>query len=60
MFTIVDTNALDFMAQYNLTLAGDVHRELADGIKRTILNGVATGKGADDIVQDLSLIHIFR
>lgn len=58
VFTIVDTNALDFMAQYNLTLAGDVHREFADGIKRTILNGVATGKGADDIVRDMGKVII--
>ena len=58
VFTIVDTNALDFMAQYNLTLAGDVHRELADGIKRTILNGVATGKGADDIVRDMGKVIV--
>jgi len=58
VFTIVDTNALDFMAQYNLTLAGDVHRELADGIKRTILNGIATGKGADDIVRDMGKVIV--
>jgi SPP1 gp7 family putative phage head morphogenesis protein len=57
-FTIVDTNALDFMSQYNLTLAGDVNRELADGIKRTILNGIATGKGADDIVRDLGSVIV--
>jgi len=56
VFTIVDTDALDFMTQYNLTLAGDVHRELSDGIKRTILNGIATGKGADDIVRDLGTV----
>ena len=58
VFTIVDTNALDFMAQYNLTLAGDVHRELAGGIKRTILNGIATGKGADDIVRDMGKVIV--
>lgn len=56
VFTIVDTDALDFMTQYNLTLAGDVHRELSDGIKRTILSGIATGKGADDIVRDLGTV----
>lgn len=55
-FTIVDTNALDFLAQYNLTLAGDIHRELADGIKRTLLTGIATGKGAGDIVRDLGSV----
>ena len=45
VFTLVDTDALDFMTNYNLTLAGDVHRELSAGIKRTILSGIATGKG---------------
>ena len=55
-FTIVDTNALDFLAQYNLPLAGDIHRELADGIKRTLLTGIATGKGAGDIVRDLGAV----
>ena len=58
VFTIVDTNALDFMTQYSLTLAGGVHRELSDGIKRTILSGIATGKGADDIVRDLGKVII--
>ena len=57
-FTIVDTNALDFMSQYNLALAGDVNRELADGIQRTILNGIATGKGADDMVRDLGSVIV--
>lgn len=56
VFQIVDTDALDFMTQYNLTLAGDIHRELSDGIKRTILSGIATGKGSDDIVRDLSKV----
>ncbi len=57
-FTIIDTNALDFISQYNLTLAGDVNRELADGIQRTILSGIATGKGADDIVRDLGSVIV--
>lgn len=56
VFTLIDTDALDFMANYNLVLAGDVHRELSDGIKRTILSGIATGKGADDIVRDLGRV----
>jgi SPP1 gp7 family putative phage head morphogenesis protein len=56
VFTLIDTDALDFMTNYNLVLAGDVHRELADGIKRTILSGVATGKGADDIARDLGSV----
>ena len=56
VFTLIDTDALDFMTNYNLVLAGDVHRELSDGIKRTILSGVATGKGSDDIVRDLGRV----
>jgi SPP1 gp7 family putative phage head morphogenesis protein len=55
-FTLIDTDALDFMTNYNLVLVGDVHRELADGIKRTILGGIATGKGSEDIVRDLGKV----
>lgn len=56
MFTLIDKNALDFMVNYDLVLAGDIQRELADGIKRTILSGVITGKGTDDIVRDLGRV----
>lgn len=58
VFTLVDTDALEFMVNYNVILAGDVHRELADGIKRTIMSGIATGKGADDIVRDLGEVIV--
>ncbi|HUT54386.1 MAG TPA: minor capsid protein [bacterium] len=58
VFTLVDTDALDFMANYNLVLAGDVNRELADGIKRVVFSGVATGKGVEDIVRDLG--HVVK
>lgn len=56
VFTLIDTDALDFLANYNLVLLGDVHQELSAGIKRTILSGIATGKGADDIVRDLGKV----
>lgn len=56
VFTLIDTDALDFMVNYDLVLAGDVQRELADGIKRTILSGIITGKGTDDIVRDLGRV----
>jgi len=58
VFTLVDTDALDFMINYNLVLASDVHRELADGIKRTVMSGIATGKGVEDIVRDLG--HVVK
>ena len=56
VFTLVDTDALDFMTNYNLVLAGDVNRELADGIKRVVMGGIATGKGVEDIVRDLGRV----
>lgn len=56
VFTLIDKDALDFMVNYDLVLAGDIRRELADGIKRTILSGVVTGKGTDDIVRDLGKV----
>lgn len=56
VFTLIDTDALDFMANYNLVLAGDVHRELSDNIKKTILSGIATGKGVEGIVADMGKV----
>ena len=52
-FTLVDTDALDFQSHYALQLAGSVHQELGDGIQRTLLSGIATGKSAQDIVRDM-------
>jgi len=52
-FQIVDSDALDFLANYTTTLAGDVNRETTDGIMRTIRGAIASGKGVDDIVRDL-------
>ncbi len=57
-FTLIDTDALDFMSQYNLVLAGDVHRELAGGIRRAVMSGIVTGKGVEDIVRDLG--HVVK
>ncbi len=39
-----------------MVLAGEVNRELADGIKRVVMGGVATGKGVEDIVRDLGRV----
>jgi len=60
VFTIIDTDALDFLTQYNLTLAGDINRELSDGIKRVIMQGIIQGKGTDDIVRDLGHVVIYK
>lgn len=58
VFTLIDTNALDFLAQYNLTLAGDVQRELTDGIRRVLLQGIMDGKGTDEIVRNLGQVIV--
>ncbi len=56
VFTLIDTDALDFMTNYNLVLVGDVSRELESGIKRTILSGITTGKGVREIVRDMGTV----
>ncbi|MBI5788965.1 MAG: minor capsid protein [Candidatus Schekmanbacteria bacterium] len=56
VFQLVDTHALDFMANFNIQLAGEVSRELKDGINQVISQGIATGKGAPDIVKDLGSV----
>jgi len=56
VFQLVDTQALDFMVNFNIQLAGDVNRELRDGINKVISMGIATGKGAPDIVKDLGSV----
>ncbi|MCL5105431.1 MAG: minor capsid protein, partial [Armatimonadetes bacterium] len=56
VFTLIDTDALDFMTNYNLVLVGDVSRELESGIRRTILSGITTGKGVRDIVRDMGMV----
>jgi hypothetical protein len=56
VFQLIDTQALDFMVNFNIQLAGDVSRELADGINQKIQLGIAAGKGAPDIVRDLGSV----
>jgi SPP1 gp7 family putative phage head morphogenesis protein len=56
VFQLIDTQALNFLVNFNIQLAGDVSRELADGINKTIQLGIASGKGAPDIVRDLGSI----
>ncbi len=56
VFTLIDTDALDFMTNYNLVLVGDVSRELESGIRRTILSSITTGKDVRDIVRDMGAV----
>jgi len=56
VFTVIDTAALDFMTRYNLQLAGDVSRELADGLNRAVQTGIATGMSVRDIVKEMGSV----
>ena len=45
-FATIDRAAIDFLANYQLNLLGDVSTELAAGIKRTITQGVLTARAS--------------
>lgn len=55
-FQIVDTQALDFLANYTTTLAGDVDTETTAGIMRVIRGAIASGGSVEDIVRDLGSV----
>lgn len=56
LFTLIDRDALDFYVNYTLVLAGDLHRDLKDGIKRSLMSGIALGKDSRSIIQDLGKV----
>jgi SPP1 gp7 family putative phage head morphogenesis protein len=56
VFNLIDTADLDFLVNFNLQLAGDVSRELADGIIQKIQLGIATGKDVTGIVRDIGSV----
>ncbi|MFQ5560957.1 MAG: minor capsid protein [Nitrospinota bacterium] len=56
VFSLVDTNALDFLINFNVQLAGEVSNELANGIMQKIQLGIASGKDVTDIVRDMGSV----
>ncbi|HOC93355.1 MAG TPA: minor capsid protein [bacterium] len=56
IFTLIDKDALDFMVNYNVQLAGDVSRELTDGINRAIQTGIASGRSVPEIAKDIGRV----
>ena len=56
VFNLIDTDALDFLVNFNLQLAGDVSRELADGIIQKIQLGIVSGKDVTGIVRDIGSV----
>ena len=52
----LDRAAIDFLANYQVNLLGDVTTELAAGIKRTITQGVLTGKSIPEVAREIGKV----
>jgi len=55
-FSTIDRAAVDFLANYELQLLGDVSTELASGIKRTITQGVLEGKSIPEVAREIGRV----
>ena len=55
-FATIDRAAVDFLANYQVQLLGDVSAELASGIKRTVTQGVLTGKSIPQVARDIGRV----
>lgn len=55
-FATIDRAAVDFLANYQVQLLGDVSAELASSIKRTISQGVLTGKSIPEVARDIGRV----
>jgi len=55
-FTTIDRAAVDFLANYQVQLLGDVSAELAGGIKRVVSQGVLTGKSIPQVARDIGRV----
>ncbi len=55
-FATIDRAAVDFLANYQLQLLGDVSTELTAGIKRTISQGVLTGKSIPEVAREIGRV----
>jgi len=55
-FATIDRAAIDFLANYQVQLLGDVSAELASGIKRAVTNGVLSGKSIPEVARDIGRV----
>ena len=55
-FSTIDRAAVDFLANYQVQLLGDVSTELANGIKRTVSQGILTGKSIPEVSRDIGRV----
>ena len=55
-FATIDRAAVDFLANYQVQLLGDVSAELASGIKRSVTQGVLTGKSIPEVAREIGRV----
>jgi len=55
-FATIDRAAVDFLANYQLQLLGDVTTELASGIHKTITAGVLSGKSIPEVASEIGRV----
>ncbi len=55
-FATIDRAAVDFLANYQVQLLGDVTTELASGIQRTITAGVLSGKSIPEVAREIGRV----
>jgi SPP1 gp7 family putative phage head morphogenesis protein len=55
-FATIDRAAVDFLANYQIQLLGDVTTELASGIHKTITAGVLSGKSIPEVVREIGRV----
>ena len=55
-FSLMDKSALDFLVRFNVQLAGQVSSELLDGIKNSIVVGIAAGKSIPQVARDIGSV----
>ncbi len=53
IFATIDTQAIDFLANYQVNLLGDVSRQLAANIKSAVTRGVLDGSSIPDIRREI-------
>jgi len=55
-FATIDRAAIDFLANYQIQLLGDVGAELASGIKRAVTQGVLAGKSIPEVAREIGRV----
>lgn len=53
IFATIDIQAVDFLANYQVTLLGDVSRQLASNIKGAVTRGILEGSSIPDIRREI-------